>query len=48
MKTDGKKDNKLEKIIKELNHTIECFDKPNQFQAGRVFEAKKILELIRR
>jgi len=36
----------LDKIIKELKHTIACFGKPNQFQAGRIFEAKKILELI--
>jgi hypothetical protein len=38
---------KLEKIIKELQHTIDYFDKPNQFQSGRIFEATKILKLLK-
>jgi len=38
----------IQEIIEEVKHTIEYFTEPfqTQVQAGRVFEAKKILNLL--
>jgi len=39
----------MEKIIKQLEHTIEYFkDAKTDFQKGRVFEAEKILKALLR
>lgn len=39
----------MEEIIKDLEHTITYFeDAQNDFQRGRVFQAKKILEALRK
>jgi len=38
----------MEEIIRQLEHTIEYFKYPQtDFQRGRVFEAKKILQALR-
>lgn len=38
----------MEEIIKDLEHTIEYFeDAQTDFQRGRVFQAKKVLEALR-
>ena len=37
----------MEEIIKDLEHTIKYFkDSQNDFQRGRVFQAKKILKAL--
>lgn len=38
----------MEEVIRELEHTIQYFENAQtDFQRGRVFEAKKVLEALR-